>query len=228
MKKYLVLLVAVLILSSCTDPLDLDDNVGKYNISENVDETDDMSAVQWDDRIIKHLAVGNEWEYEYTKYNEYGNTILESGKYSIKIFADTVIAGDTFYIQNNNNTKITCEINLSDGLYVWDKFFSDPESAAILKYKYPIKTDASFSVNDTLITLIDKERIVELDFGIFECYLYRKTFTADHFVDIYMKPGMGLVKEEEYLRSKYETNDIQRSVTLTAFNINSDTTQTNK
>ena len=67
MKKYLVLLVAVLIFSSCTDPLDLDDNVGKYNISENVDETDDMSAVQWDDRIIKHLAVGKEWEYEYKK-----------------------------------------------------------------------------------------------------------------------------------------------------------------
>jgi hypothetical protein len=227
MKKILIGAAMALSLLACTDPVDLDDNIGKYQITKNVDENDDLNAVQWDESVIKHLAVGNIWEYEYT--NSHNN----KWKYSMKVIGDTVIGTDTFAIVNNSNIEITCQTNKSDGLYIWEDYFNNPTSAPVLSFRYPMKKNKTYSFGDSTIKLIDTKRKVQLDFGEFECYLYRQYKTGDYGdagVDYYFKPGLGLIKKETYPYLNPQTDEPYSTTTsliLTSFEINADTTGTN-
>ncbi len=221
MKKALLVIMLYIIGTACTDPLDIDDNLDKHHISEDVDETDDLEAVTWDESVIKHLAVGNTWEYEFREYDNFGQTIY-SGEHCSKIISDTVISGQTFYIINDNNTEISCQRNSEQGLRILHSFFSDSNSEPMLKFKYPIETNESYQYDGNTISLVAKDFKLKLSIGEFDCSYYRITLSDTHYIDIFMKPGLGLLVEEEYtLNEKSGSKKVISYRELSRFIINS-------
>ena len=222
MRKLLLVICIAVLAVSCTDPLDIDDNIGKYNISTNVDETDDLNGVTWDGGVILHLAVGNTWEYQYI---EHIGIERDTNNQFMKIIDKKIIGSDTSYILNNNNKKIIGLINYDDGLYGLDNILLNTGSSPKLKYKYPIRKNDKYFIGDTAVILIDTKNLVELDFGAFRCYVYRMEYEDLYISEIYMMPGLGVVKEVVSKKNESDnTSVVQNEKILTAFYINSDST----
>jgi len=138
------------------------------------------------------LTVGNSWNYRSILYDTSGNIIFVSEITRI-INGDTLIGNTTwsYFVKDANYFA-----NLSDGHYIYDQYSSDSNKISLV-YKYPCKKNDTYSFWE--VSNCDTQ--ITVPAGTFNCILFKcRMQTGDSFsyYDVYIKPGIGIVKSVDY------------------------------
>lgn len=156
------------------------------------------------------FKLNNSWEYVHFLYDSSGNVISLDTAIT-QIVKDTVISGIRFYKYGINS--IDHYTTKEDGVWLYFFHFVDSTEEHSLYFKYPCKNGDTYSFTlgrpHALVSIISTNQSVEVEAGIFTCILYRFDLEGlDSYINIFIAPGIGIVKYENY--QKRTTNTIYK------------------
>lgn len=151
------------------------------------------------------LKVGNQWYYEYTRYDSLGTT-MDSFDWIETVDGDTTINGQKYYSISDLFSMFFgikfYYTNKSDGLY---KSYDDTRTFHLL-FKFPAQLNEHiYNESDTLtvINIIPREPTPT---GFHFCIVYQKITQSNslwNYENTYISPGTGKIKVEYgYTRDK--------------------------
>jgi hypothetical protein len=165
---------------------------------------------------IMPLAVGNSWTTRVTFYDTTG-AVANLDSSTIKIVRDTTIQNEKWFADSSG----ILYTNRSDGL--WMKW----ASSTVLVAKYPASLGDTFTTgvfNDMTATVLSMDTSITVPKGTFRCYRYRaikgafdtnySNYSEDN---SYFSLGIGLIKWEDYLKTRAGTRYRYAVGVLTAF-----------
>lgn len=178
MKKSFTFLIACLIIIS-------------YSCDEN--STGEYS----DAKGLIPFKLNNSWEYLNIISDSSGN-VIGTDTITMRIIKDTIISNIHFYKYDNSVLHLTSK---QDGIWIY--FISDSIEEYYLEYKYPCKTGDTYSFlygrPPAVVSVVLTSTNVQVEAGTFSCILYRFDLDGlDSYNDIYIAPGVGIVKIEHY------------------------------
>jgi hypothetical protein len=186
MKSASALLFMLMIVASCSDPIDVEDNINKIPVLNDSLNTNG----------IKPLKKGNKWIYQVTDLDSNG-VILNSVIVVDSVIKDTIIDKQRWY--RTSNSPQFWQANLSDGLRIREYPTGKP-IYEWLEAKYPGNIDFAWQANSSQRTISSIDTLVVVTAGSFSCYSYRdvgfsQIFGWEHSVMLFC-PRTGLVVEE--------------------------------
>lgn len=170
-------------------------------------------------KILIPIAKGNTWYLTGTSYDTLGNVKENYGE-TYDVRGDTVLFGKKLTFYAGHYVTYTDSGLIAYGGY---SISSDaPQDTVVyfrLLYKYPAKTGESFSygmkvgITDTIVTV---------SAGSFHCIKYSSYTNGVLYEDVYISPGIGLVKIVSYFGEDYSENPLQiRGISqLKSYNLN--------
>jgi hypothetical protein len=163
------------------------------NYSCNENSTDS----NYSDSLIP-FKLNNSWEYLHFIYDTSGN-VMDTYTATERIIKDTIISDIHFYKYDNSVRHLTSK---QDG--IWMYFISDTGvDESSLYYKFPCKTGDIYNVTigrpPAVASVLSTNDNVTVESGTFNCILYRFDFDMnDSYHNIYISPGIGIIKYEHY------------------------------
>ena len=171
-----VLLASIFLTAGCTK----DDNPVNQNDSSSV---------------LMPLNVGNQWTYQNTMVDSSG-VVRFSSTIIYKIFRDTLIQNEKWYLYGTNTTPSAWMANRADGLWIMPAPGNISQSR--VWYKYPANVNDSWIVFNAAVTLAAANISLTVPLGTFSCLQYTVSDTSSGagLETIYFAPGKGIIKFE--------------------------------
>lgn len=140
--------------------------------------------------VIMPLHVNNVWEYEVTLFDADGNRI-DSFLDSLHIVEERQIADEKWFVDDEG----VLQMNRHDGRWI---FSGNP----YLAEKHPAMLNDRYSLPDSVTTVhvIGTHEGVQVPFGTFSAYVYRRTYEGELTADLYFAPNTGLIRLDRYSR----------------------------
>ena len=168
----LIVVLVLILLQSCSD-------------------STDPIVEDYSNQIVP-LNIGHKWEYHNIIYDTSGNIFSEFNT-SNTIMADTTIENTKWFYFDKNAVYFSI---FSDGYHTFDKYELDSLKNSLV-YKYPCNPGDTYS--EYLVSKVDTQ--ITVPAGSFKCILYSirlQTQMEFDYRDIFVKPGIGLVKSVTY------------------------------
>lgn len=170
------------------------------------------------------LKVGN-WEALRTSTFDTTGTEIYSFNDTIRVFADTIIASDHWFLTTYANYALT---NRSDGVWAVRFDFNPIQISYDLYgvvshfFKYPANEGDQWEIHaDTSSwSLVSKSASIEVPNGLHTCYLYRLVEVGfDAKVDYYIEPGIGIVAQKTYVKTISGREYLDQSSVLVSYKL---------
>lgn len=188
----LIILLASYFISSCSDPIDIEDNINKILVINDSLNTNG----------IKPLAYGNVWYYQVIEYDSTG-LITDSYVFSDSVTADTIIDKSRWY--RTSGFDDYWQSNHMDGLRFRKYQYPDP-IIEWLEAAYPAEIKHSWQCNKSLRKIISTDTSISVTAGTFSCYYYDDILFNEkyswEYSDIFFSPKIGLVLMKKF-REKF-------------------------
>lgn len=144
------------------------------------------------------FKLNNSWESVHFYYDSSGN-VIDTLNTVDTILKDTVISGMRFY---SYGSLIYYYTNKDDGVWLYEFSFGGTEEH-YLYFKYPCNKGDTypfpFGRPHAVVSIISTNQSVQVEAGTFSCILYRFDLEGlDSYLNIYIAPGIGIVKAESY------------------------------
>lgn len=171
--------------------------------------------------VIRPLAVGNFWKYQWTNLDRFGDTLMVQ-HLTESIYTDTLVGTETWYGRTVDSVLFgDFMVNRQDGLYVFTDHGPLPNVISLM-YPYPAEVGRYLThkwdpIGFTADSIYLKATNVPITTpaGAFHCYQYIVTMYYNGQAtkrDEYYAPNVGLVRsdlhneEEGYI---YEVHELQ-------------------
>ncbi len=154
-------------------------------------ENSNLIVEDYSSQIVP-LDIGHKWEYHNIIYDSSGS-ILSDFNTSSTIIDDTTIESTKWFYFDKNAVYFS---TFSDGYHTYDKYEVDSLKNTLV-YKYPCNAGDIYS--KYLVSKVDTQ--ITVPAGSFKCILYSvrlKTQMEFEYRDIFVKPGVGVVKSVDY------------------------------
>lgn len=231
MKNIFMVITAILIVlmvSSCDDIINSDENLNKFEIKYNYVLKNQTKSV------IMPLHAGNNWIYMITKYDIKGN--IESQSFdTISVTREIKINNEIWFEVINSMyhyTDSTVMVNTDLGL--WYKC-NPCDSLSYLEAQYPIKNspyyagenkfnymipdsnDSFILISETIHRMAKFENVpkIKVPAGTFECIKYINWFESINLSKTYNPrytryyvPDLGMIKQENFVNTLDDTTKI--------------------
>ncbi len=204
---FLFILLSGIILYSCADPLDIEENVNIIPVDK---DTLNING-------IKPLAPGNSWLYQVKEYDTTG-ALIDSYVYADSVVKDTVIDKANWF-KTIHYTEYW-QTNTNDGLR-FRRYNSGQPLLEWLEAKYPGAKGFSWQANNSQRTIASVDTAITVTAGNFSCYYYTgieyKTTSGWEYSDFFYSAKTGLVKSEIFREKSGKVRWLYISVELISF-----------
>lgn len=112
------------------------------------------------------FKVGNQWTWNVFKNSEDGRSLIH--QYTVEVIKDTMINGEKWYIEREDNLFNTIPLTNRDGV-TYSYYNGEPK----IVFNTSIEDTSLPSVNSNKSYLVSKNNIVEIPLGKFNCNLYQ-------------------------------------------------------
>ena len=157
-------------------------------------QNNNPSSASTSSTLIVPLKIGNQWNLRSINYVQH----IDTSYYSNVVVDDTTIANIKWYIQISNGTDRVPWLNMSDGLH----YYNTHMHQSYLSYKYPAQVNDSYydSYYHDSLKVLSINFNVTVPAGAFYCYKYldRGPLGPSDSTIIYVSPGFGFIKAEQY------------------------------
>ena len=146
------------------------------------------------------FKLNNQWEYADTKYDSSGNIWL-ADTIIYRVDKDTIINNQRLY-RYDSYFFYTIK---SDGIWMYEFIGDSTRQTLFLKYPCNIGDTYLFTFgrpNTVTVTSLNEKVTVEA--GEYSCIKYHfEYYPSSPYVNIYVKPGLGIIKQESFSGDKY-------------------------
>jgi hypothetical protein len=199
---FLLVFLPVIIFQSCSEPTEPDSSIFEFI----------------------PLDVGNKWEYVSAKYDS--NGVIEfQGTGGNLIVKDTVMNGITWYAYDYSSPG-NWNTNKSNGFWVFVKanYGYSLNDTSWMVYKYPCQVGDTYGEFDYPIEVVSTNEKVTVPAGTFTTIHYSyNIINYDNYLlisnDIYICPGIGVVKSMQIGRKYDGTKFVVGQSELSSFHI---------
>jgi len=140
---------------------------------------------------IVPLKIGNQWFFQLSYFDTSGNVLLTTTD-SFKVFRDSTIANEQWFVMSYYGGSTLVCTNRKDG------FWSFERDSQYLILKYPATPNEIYPTIDATARFVSSEAVLTVPKGTFTCYKYEHAWTRlNGFKSYsYWKPGIGFVRVE--------------------------------
>jgi hypothetical protein len=170
------------------------------------------------------LDVGNEWEYEITRYDSTGNINFQNN-YTSKIFKDTVINGIRWYCDIPYYIR-NWYTNKSDGYWIFFKAGSHGvlQDTSLLLYKYPTYVGEIYGNPNYPFEVVSVDVEVIVPAGKFRTIHFSQVLSSSNSPlvtshETYICPGIGFIKSEDIWVKMDGTKTVTSKSELVSFEL---------
>ena len=176
-----------------------------------------------DHGVLVPMKVGNIWIYQTTDYDENGDisyvsldTFSITKKYTVDS-DDVYLRRAIYHIGDEYIDEVFGYYsNKSDGFHFHGFIFDDqpPGKQSLLINKYPTEEGDKFNTMDYEFLVEKTDENIKIPAGEFSCYKYIKLVDGNTGIE-YCKPGLGLVKAENY-----SEGELSKKMELISYQLN--------
>lgn len=199
----------IIIVQSCSDPLDVEDNVIKIPV---INDTLNLNG-------IKPLKTGNIWIYQIKTYDS-TNSLTDSYVIIDSVLKDTIIDNAKWF--ETEQDRNFWQTNLNDGL----RFRQYKTGQPLLEWldaKYPGTKGFTWQALSSQRTIMLTDTLISVTAGEFTCYYYSdiefNSTVGWEYSQIFYSPSIGLIKSvterEKQNKERYKAEEIE----LTSYSI---------
>jgi hypothetical protein len=202
-----VLLHGSYFLVSCSDPIDVEDNINKIPV---INDSLNKNG-------IKPLAKGMKWIYQFTEYDSL-STIVDSYIIIDSVLKDTIIDKVRWY--KTTQYPAYWQGNLNDGL----RFREYPQNLPIyewLEAKYPGSIGFTWQANSSQRTIVSTDTSITVPAGQYICYYYSDIGFSQtngwQYSNLFFSRLTGMIKLELYRERVDKTKYLSQKTELVTF-----------
>ena len=165
------------------------------------------------------IAKGNTWYYSGVAYDTVGNVRENFGEIH-DVRGDTILFGKKLTFYSGFYVTYTDSGLIAYGGYsVSSDAPNDTVANYYLLYKYPAQTGDSFDYGMKVGTI---DTLVNVPAGSFHCIKYMGYTNSVLYYDVYISPGIGLIKVVSYFGANYikEQSKVSSYMELKSYNLN--------
>lgn len=182
---------------------------------------DDSTTNSYFPNRLIPFKLNNSWEYVHFFYDTSGNVISLDTTIT-QVVKDTVISGIRFY--KYGNYSIDHYTTKEDGIWLYE-FHLDSTEEHSLYFKYSCKKGDTYPFilgrPHAVVSILSTNQSVQVEAGTFSCILYRFDLEGlDSYLNIYIAPGIGIVKYENFQARKSGTIYKRAEERLVSYHLN--------
>jgi hypothetical protein len=156
--------------------------IGLFSFSGCSSSSEPCTPIKTSGPIIP-LAIGNEWIYRVTQYQDESGIIGFVHYDTMRVIRDSLIGGEKWYLMTDGWST-----NRSDGL--WGLYYVTPDSTIpVLLWKYPAKSGEVIRKLDDSIMVVSIDSAISIPYGCFLTNQYMVKIYNQELRSHFLTPG---------------------------------------